>query len=100
MKNYDTLTCDRLKKMLERYKIKWIDNYTELKNLIYLKTTLPITFCSKNKSNRDNVTPREFYISARNLRFYDFCDKFNLNYGILSASPPAFSPTLRFAPAI
>lgn len=40
--------------------------------------------CSKTKTGKDKATPKEFYVSAINLRFYKAMEENNLYYAILS----------------
>ena len=45
---------------------------------------LPVTNCSKTKSNVERGSPKELYISQRNQAFYKWAEHHHLAYGILS----------------
>ncbi|MBO7043597.1 hypothetical protein J6W34_03510 [bacterium] len=84
MKNYNDIKYKRLYDIISYYKIKWCDNYNDLKDILYLQTTLLTTYCSKTKTGYSKAIPKEFYVSKRNLKFYKFCEEHELYYGILS----------------
>jgi hypothetical protein len=49
------------------------------------RDAVPVTHCSKTKEQGGDVAvPKDFYVSGRNLRFYDACEARGLPYGILS----------------
>lgn len=64
------------------HKIKYIDNIEDF-NIIN-GNILFVTSCSKTKTGKNFAIPKEFYVSKRNIKFYEMCEKLNLNYAIQS----------------
>lgn len=64
------------------YKIKYIDKVEDFENIKGNK--LFVTSCSKTKTGKSKAIPKEFYVSKRNISFYNLCEKFNLDYAIQS----------------
>jgi len=79
------LTPKNWKNELVQYDITYLTESKKIIELCKNKRVLPCTSCSKTKGQGgDREIPENFYISNRNLRFYDWCRKLNLKYGILS----------------
>lgn len=70
--------------LVEVFNITPILNSNDLKNVMKLNP-LWTSRCSKQKSDKTkNMTPSEFYVGPTNLQFYDYMNKNNLRYGIIS----------------
>jgi hypothetical protein len=70
---------------LQREGIIYVSDPEEVRRLLAEKIVLPCTRCSKTKgSEGDEAVPRNFYLSRQNIRFYEWAEAYNLEYGILS----------------
>ena len=52
---------------------------------VYDTNTLLVTKCSKfKKQSNELLMPKELYTSKQNIKFYSFCEQYQLPYAILS----------------
>jgi len=64
------------------HSIRYIDDINDFNNIN--GKILFVTSCSKTKTEKEKAIPKEFYVSKRNIKFYDMCEKLNLLYAIQS----------------
>lgn len=77
--------CKAWLSMLREYEGEYIDSPAVLRRLLIKYPSHAFCApCSKTKSGLLTAFPKEFYVSARLLRFYQWCEKNNQLYGILS----------------
>lgn len=82
--SYMTLGFKTWREDLKRYNIRVLEDY-EVLGKAKESNVLPITHCSATKGNKgEKAVPRDFYVSAPNMRFYNWCDHHTLEYGVLS----------------
>jgi len=69
---------------LARYKIVILEESEVIKKA-RSSGVLSVTNCSRTKGElSDKKVPKEFYVSSLNLRFYRWCEKIKVPYGVLS----------------
>ena len=74
-----------LKENLENYGIVYVNNPDIIGDLVYKKDVIVCSRCSKTKGEiGDKTIPRNFYISKQNIQFYEWCEKYDIYYAILS----------------
>lgn len=76
------LTSNWKEEIKKFFNITYVDN---IEKLLEDHSVIWTTRCSKTKGKQtDKEIPRNFYLSQQNIAFYEFCESFNLNYGIIS----------------
>ena len=81
VKNNNQLN-DYYKDFFISHNIQYIDSVEDF-NKIH-GNLLFVTSCSKTKSGKQKATPKEFYVSKRNISFYKICEDLGLTYAIQS----------------
>lgn len=72
------------KSYLKEIGITYIEDNAKFKEIYNPTNTIICSRCSKTKTGKDKATPKEFYVSPMNLRFYNAMEQNSLYYAILS----------------
>lgn len=69
---------------MERAGIVWLTTQAELADTWKKWNLLPVSRCSAVKGNVSKGTPEQLYRGNQNIRFYQWCKRNRIPYGILS----------------
>lgn len=72
------------RKHLQEVNITYINDNNMFKKIYNPRNTIICSRCSKTKTGKNKATPKEFYVSPLNLKFYRSMEKNSLYYAILS----------------
>lgn len=72
------------KECLKKSRITFIEDKESFEKIYDKTNTIICSRCSKTKTGKNKATPKEFYVSSVNLKFYKAMEDNSLYYAILS----------------